>query len=308
MEARINVKSNSKVLAKFAIFHAIYFHGHRSTRLWIACRTLIGHLALDDQSRCDALRSKVLMHVPELVAHRGYTLHYPENTLVAVEAAIAAGARFVEVDVQLTADEVPVLFHDRTLERVCGVPGAVHDYRLEELKRFRAKEFDRFGYRYAQVPVPTLAELVALLQSHPAVTAFIEIKRAAIERFGADTVLARVLPLLQPMSERAVIISFSVAALAAARERGWRRIGVVVDRWRERRGAAIRALAPEYLFVDADGLPRWRRLRFCASKIVVYEVADAALARRLAGRGAHMVETFAIGELKAALEDGGAPT
>jgi glycerophosphoryl diester phosphodiesterase len=241
------------------------------------------------------------MPTPELVAHRGYTLHYPENTLVGIEAAIDAGARFVEVDVQLAADEAPVLFHDRTLERVCDAPGAIHDYTLEQLKRFRAKEFDRFGYRYAQVLIATLAELVGLLQHYPSVTAFIEIKRATIERFGLDTVLARVLPLLQPIADRAVIISFSVPVLTAARERGWRLIGAVVDRWRERRDAAIRALAPEYLFVDVDALPRWRRLRFGGSKIVVFEVADATLARQLAQRGAHMVETFAIGELRAAL-------
>ena len=55
------------------------------------------------------------MDIPELVAHRGYALHYPENTLIGIEAAIRAGARYVEVDVQLSADKVPVLFHDRTL-------------------------------------------------------------------------------------------------------------------------------------------------------------------------------------------------
>jgi glycerophosphoryl diester phosphodiesterase len=243
------------------------------------------------------------MPTPALVAHRGYALHYPENTVVGVEAAIAAGARYVEVDIQLAADETPVLFHDRTLQRVCDAPGAIHDYTLEQLQRFRAKEFDRFGYRYAQVPIATLAEFVELLQSHPYVSAFIEIKRAAIERFSIDTVLSRVLPLLQPIAERAVIISFSVPALVAARERGWQQIGVVIDRWRERRGAAIRALSPEYVFVDVDGLPRWGRLRFSASKIVVYEVADAKHARRLAKRGVHLVETFAVGELRAALDE-----
>lgn len=241
------------------------------------------------------------MRIPELVAHRGYALHYPENTLVGIDAAIAAGARFVEVDVQLTSDEAPVLFHDRTLERVCDVPGAIADHALEQLRRFRAKEFDRFGYRYAQVPIATLAELVELLQGRPSVTVFIEIKRAAIERFGIDTVLARVLSSLRPIAERTVIISFSVPVLAAARERGWSQIGVVVDRWQQRRDAAIRALAPEYLFIDVDGLPRWRRLRSGGSKIVVFEIADAGFARRLAKRGVDMIETFAIGELRAAL-------
>ena len=49
------------------------------------------------------------MRIPELVAHRGYPQHYPENTLIGIEAAITAGARFIDVDVQLSADRVPVL-------------------------------------------------------------------------------------------------------------------------------------------------------------------------------------------------------
>ena len=74
------------------------------------------------------------MHLPELVAHRGYTLHYPENTLVGLEAAIKAGARYLEVDVQLSADKVPVLFHDRNLQRLCGVGGQVHEFPQQRLR------------------------------------------------------------------------------------------------------------------------------------------------------------------------------
>jgi glycerophosphoryl diester phosphodiesterase len=51
------------------------------------------------------------MRTPELIAHRGDTLHYPDNTRPAFEAALRAGATYVEIDVQLTADRVPVLFH-----------------------------------------------------------------------------------------------------------------------------------------------------------------------------------------------------
>jgi len=51
-----------------------------------------------------------------LVAHRGWQRRYPENTLPAIKGALDAGARYIEVDVQLSADGVPVLFHDRTLQ------------------------------------------------------------------------------------------------------------------------------------------------------------------------------------------------
>jgi len=65
------------------------------------------------------------MPAPKLVAHRGYARRFPENTLAAVEGAIHAGAHFVEIDVQLTSDGYPVLFHDRTTERMCGEPGSI---------------------------------------------------------------------------------------------------------------------------------------------------------------------------------------
>ena len=238
----------------------------------------------------------------QLIAHRGYARHYPENTLVAFAAAVQAGARFIETDVQLSADGVPVLFHDRTLARVCARPGAVHDYTAAELAHFAAAEPDRFGYRFAQNKIATLAQFVEWAATAPGVTAFVEIKRVALERFGVAQVLDAVAPVLSPLAARAVLISFDRSVLAAARafaQPAWRAIGAVVDRWRERGGFAD--LAPDYLFCDIDGLPRYGRLHFGTAQIAVYEVAIAKSALRLHRRGAAFVETFAYAELRSAL-------
>lgn len=72
-------------------------------------------------------------------AHRG--LHdnetdAPENSMNAFKKAIDAGYG-IELDVQLTKDRIPVVFHDETLKRVCGVDGRVRDYTYEELQQFR---------------------------------------------------------------------------------------------------------------------------------------------------------------------------
>ncbi len=71
-------------------------------------------------------------------AHRG--LHdnaseAPENSMAAFRKAVEAGYG-LELDVQLTKDDVPVVFHDYTLERMCGKPGKVRDYTYEELQQF----------------------------------------------------------------------------------------------------------------------------------------------------------------------------
>ena len=72
-------------------------------------------------------------------AHRG--LHdnasdAPENSLAAFQKAVDAGYG-IEMDIQLSKDRIPVVFHDFTLERVCGVKGKVSDYTYEELRAFR---------------------------------------------------------------------------------------------------------------------------------------------------------------------------
>ena len=74
-----------------------------------------------------------------LFAHRG--LHdnrsdAPENSMAAFRKAVEAGYG-IELDVQLTGDGVPVIFHDFTLQRVCNAPGLVKDYTYAELRKFR---------------------------------------------------------------------------------------------------------------------------------------------------------------------------
>lgn len=73
-----------------------------------------------------------------LYAHRG--LHdnssdAPENTMPAFAKAMEAGFG-IELDIQLTKDKVPVVFHDFTLQRMCGVNGKVEDYTFEQLQEF----------------------------------------------------------------------------------------------------------------------------------------------------------------------------
>lgn len=71
-------------------------------------------------------------------AHRG--LHdnktdAPENSMKAFEMAVDAGYG-IELDVQLSKDNVPVIFHDINLNRVCGIEGKVRDYTYKELQKF----------------------------------------------------------------------------------------------------------------------------------------------------------------------------
>jgi len=237
------------------------------------------------------------MIIPQLVGHRGYPRHYPENTLIGIEAAVAAGARFIEVDVQISRDRVPVLFHDRGLKRLCGVDGRIQDCRYDELWAFRASEPGKFGDRFKDVHITRLAELGHFLQRHPDVTAFIELKRSSLEHFGAETMLTLVRRALKPVLKQCVLISYNLEALLTARRNGWRQIGVVIDRWKERQQEPVAAIQPQFLFCDVDGLPRKGELRIQGMKLVIFEVAEPRVALDLAARGVDFIETFAVGEM-----------
>jgi glycerophosphoryl diester phosphodiesterase len=70
---------------------------------------------------------------PQIIAHRGWSGRYPENTLAAIRAAIRLGVDRVEIDVQETRDGQLVVFHDYRLDRVYGVHKRVRDALRREL-------------------------------------------------------------------------------------------------------------------------------------------------------------------------------
>lgn len=93
-----------------------------------------------------------------VIAHRGNSVVYPENTLPAIESAFEVGADVVEIDVRLTRDGVPVVFHSETLERTTNGRGRVLDHTLKEIKALDAGGWKHS--RFAGVSVPTLEEAV----------------------------------------------------------------------------------------------------------------------------------------------------
>src|SRR5690606_25609649 len=72
---------------------------------------------------------------PEWVAHRGAGRVAPENTLAAFRLGASHGFRMMEYDVKLTADDVPILLHDDTLDRTSTGSGRAADFRFAELAR-----------------------------------------------------------------------------------------------------------------------------------------------------------------------------
>jgi len=93
-----------------------------------------------------------------VIAHRGASARFPENTLPAFRAAVEVGADFIELDVHLTADDEVVVVHDGTLGRTISGAGRVAELTLAELRRRDAGSWK--SAEFAGARVPTLAEVL----------------------------------------------------------------------------------------------------------------------------------------------------
>jgi glycerophosphoryl diester phosphodiesterase len=97
---------------------------------------------------------------PLVIAHRGYSLVAPENTILSYRKAIEAGADMLEVDINLTRDGQLVMIHDHRLERTTNGTGFVYDYLLSELIELDAGF--HFKPRLDAIRIPTTEETIQL--------------------------------------------------------------------------------------------------------------------------------------------------
>lgn len=106
------------------------------------------------------------------VDHRGYTTDAPENTIPAFALSKAYGFEWVEADVQLTADEIPVLLHDATIDRTSNGTGNIANLTLAEAREYNFSK----GYPlYPTAQIPTLEEFLIFCKT-AGIKAVIELK------------------------------------------------------------------------------------------------------------------------------------
>lgn len=110
----------------------------------------------------------------EVQAHRGASAVAPENTIAAFRAAAEAGAKWVELDVALSADGTLVVIHDDSVERTSSGKGSLGDLTAEQIAGFDAGNW--FDPRFAGEHIPTLAETIVAL-GELGLSANVEIKQ-----------------------------------------------------------------------------------------------------------------------------------
>jgi glycerophosphoryl diester phosphodiesterase len=149
---------------------------------------------------------------PWIVGHRGYRARYPENTLIGFEAAVAAGAAMIELDVMLSRDRRIIVIHDSVLDRTTNGRGNVADKSLAELKMLDAGEW--FDPQFAGQQVPELREVLDLIGRGVFIN--IELKSNAYEPdHPADAIEKQVVELLtqKKLLESSLVSSFEAGFL-----------------------------------------------------------------------------------------------
>ncbi len=121
---------------------------------------------------------------PRIIAHRGSSALATENTLAAFERARVQGADAVELDVQLSADGVPVVFHDATLRRLTGQRGALASRSALALAPLRVHPRGRPAWRQ---PIPTLRQVLDRFAGRLGLLIELKVTRTA----ACDEALAR---------------------------------------------------------------------------------------------------------------------
>lgn len=99
----------------------------------------------------------------QVSAHRGFSRKAPENTMPAFQAAVDSGADYIELDVQLTADDQLVVFHDEKIDRTTDGKGLLKNYTYEQLQQFSAGSWFGKDGEFDDVKIPLLTEVLDLV-------------------------------------------------------------------------------------------------------------------------------------------------
>lgn len=232
---------------------------------------------------------------PGRCAHRGAGKLAPENTLASLRLGHAHGYRMAEIDVKLSADGVPFLLHDATLDRTTSGSGRADALGWRELSRLDAGSWH--SPPYAGETIPTLAAVARWCRAN-GVALNIEIKPTpGRERETGAAVAIDAAALWKGSEVPPLLSSFSATALEAALEtvpalpRAWLTEALPAD-WRERcRALGCVALDAKHSLLRADVV---REAHAAGLRVAAWTVNDAERAAELAAWGVDTVITDAV--------------
>lgn len=236
----------------------------------------------------------------KVVGHRGFPEKYPENSLIGLEAAAKLGAHCVELDVQMSKDGIPIVFHDPTLDRVCGIEGRVWDFTLEELAGISNHEPARFGEQYIQLSKIAPLEEVAKTLAKYASFVFVEIKKESFEAFSREQILNAVMTAVEPIKSHCAIISFDFEIVQMAQQQH-EIVGWVLSNMQQSTLLKAQMLKPNILAYDVKKLSSGGGLWPGPWDWFLWDIVDPAQALVWASNGVSYIETWDAAKLMSSL-------
>ena len=234
-----------------------------------------------------------------LVAHRGDMSTYPENSMLAFQAAIELGFTYIELDIQLSKDKVPIVIHDDNLKRTTGIDKSIWNLTANEINAIYLNSITQSENRNELLKVNTLKQVIEKLNVYSKITVFVEIKRQCIEHFGLRQVVDQVLDVQMGAKFNIVIISFVEEVIEYVKSVQSYPTGLVLKKYNQKYLLKAKRLQPDYLFCNIkkinkpsdlwDGLWRW----------VLYDITNPSFAYELLEQGVEMIETGDIKKLSA---------
>ena len=210
---------------------------------------------------------------PLIIAHRGASAEQPENTLAAFRRAVALEADGIELDVHVTRDGMPVVFHDDALRRLTGAPGRVAGQTWAQLCLLRVRDRE---------PIPRLVDVLRTTRGLAVVQ--IELKSGPVAPVVRAIQAARA-------AEWVILASFDLRLVAEARKLAPAIPRMVISEGRLAPAALVRQLArcgAAGLSVNQRAVRSAAWVRHFHSRgyaVWTWTVNDPALAGRLTGYG-----------------------
>ena len=177
-----------------------------------------------------------MLKLPQIIGHRGACGYAPENTLESISVAADMGIDWVELDVKLTSDDVPIIFHDDELSRVTSGSGLVKDTPYSVIKELDAGSW--FGDTFIGCKIPTLEEAVEVILER-GLSFNLEIKPCSGREIETTQVILDHMSRLWDDHDKIIISSFSEVSLELASDMlgGDWAIGYLIDElpdnWRD---------------------------------------------------------------------------
>jgi glycerophosphoryl diester phosphodiesterase len=240
--------------------------------------------------------------LPKVIGHRGACEYAPENTLESIKTAASLDAKWVEVDVKLTKDHIPVLFHDETLERTTNGSGKIADITYNELCNLEAGSW--YAESFSGIKVPTLEEAAEILINHD-MGLNLEIKPCpGREKETAEIALDH-LSRIWDDHNNLLISSFQHVSLEAAMDvaADWSRGLLLEAEWPENWADLVDYLGVVSVNVNGNAVTREQveALMDLDMSVVAYTINDPDVARRLQSWGVDSIVTDAPDVIEANL-------